>query len=381
MNSDDLSQFLPSNFRHGKFGRTKYGQKRMRAIRLPKQFSADAMDDIERFADQLDTQQVVHGVYSTEEWVFSTYARQMLEKDVNVSVVSGVWLTTAGFSLTNLAQDMFSRFIFHAANSVNGFDGDCVIKLIADRGKIQGEFYGPLEAIQAWEAKFNERFKKAENLIQWIVNERGDEVQVPLNYRPAIRAAYPWIPESYATLTDYFAEYLSSDASVLILIGPPGTGKTTFIKNLIHRSGGDAKVTYDPRVMAQDGFFAGFISDNTNVLVMEDADDFLQSREEGNTMMHKFLNVADGLISAAGKKMVFSTNLPNVSDIDSALLRPGRCFDIVQFRALNRDEAQDVLDEIGDDRQLGDGNQFTLAEIFSTQPSGKSFNRRTVGFI
>lgn len=324
---------------------------------------------------------VLMGVYSTEEWVFANYLRNQLQSKVNVAVISGVWITPADFNLTDLATSLFDRYTFFSPNSVHGFIDDCIVKVIADRGKLQIEFYGELPKILAKQELINSRFKRAENLIQWIVNERGDEVQVPLNYRPAIRAAYPWIDSSYESLSDYFGEYLESDASVLILIGPPGTGKTTFIKNLIQQSGGDAKVTYDPRVMSQDSFFAGFISDNTNVLVMEDADEFLASREEGNTMMHKFLNVADGLISAAGKKMVFSTNLPNISDIDSALLRPGRCFDIIQFRALSRAEAKKVLEEVGSDRELPDGDQHTLAEIFSSQPSGKTFNRRTVGFI
>lgn len=46
--------------------------------------------------------------------------------------------------------------------------------------------------------------------------------------------------------------------------------------------------------------------------------------------------VADGVVRAQGRKMIFTTNLPNLSDIDEALLRPGRCFASVRVRALSR---------------------------------------------
>ena len=255
-----------------------------------------------------------------------------------------------------------------------------MIKVMYGRSKIEVEIRGTPTHAAAWQLSFDVGFKKAENLIEWIYNSRGDDISVPLNYRAGIRAAYPWIHESYGALTEYIDEYIDSEASVLILIGPPGTGKTTFIKNLIHRSKANAKVAYDPKVMMEDSFFAGFIGDETRFLIMEDADEFLKSRTEGNTMMHKFLNVSDGLISAADKKLVFSTNLPNIGDIDEALMRPGRCFDVLQFRALTRDEAKGVMAEIGSDRELPDGPELTLAELFSVQPSGKVFHRRRIGF-
>jgi ATP-dependent 26S proteasome regulatory subunit len=42
--------------------------------------------------------------------------------------------------------------------------------------------------------------------------------------------------------------------------------------------------------------------------------------------MSRFLNISDGLIKLPNKKLVFTTNVTNFENIDSALLRPGRCF-------------------------------------------------------
>jgi len=53
---------------------------------------------------------------------------------------------------------------------------------------------------------------------------------------------------------------------------------------------------------------------------------------------------------------------------------------VLQFRPLSRAEAKEVLAEIGSDRQLPDGAEMTLAELFSIQPSGKVFSRRKIGF-
>ncbi|MGR8935885.1 MAG: hypothetical protein ACU837_16110, partial [Gammaproteobacteria bacterium] len=71
----------------------------------------------------------------------------------------------------------------------------------------------------------------------------------------------------------------------------------------------------------------------------EDADHILKPRAEGNEHLHRFLAVADGVVRAQGRKIIFSTNLPNVKDLDDALIRPGRCFARVSIRELSQDEA------------------------------------------
>jgi ATP-dependent 26S proteasome regulatory subunit len=77
--------------------------------------------------------------------------------------------------------------------------------------------------------------------------------------------------------------------------------------------------------------------------VIEDADHRLMARANGNVDLHRFLAVADGVVRAQGRKIIFTTNLPNVGDIDDALVRPGCCFATVRTRALERSEAESLL--------------------------------------
>jgi hypothetical protein len=72
----------------------------------------------------------------------------------------------------------------------------------------------------------------------------------------------------------------------------------------------------------------------------------LAPRADGNRTLHRFLNIADGIASAHGKKIIFSTNLPSVRDIDEALIRPGRCFAHVFLHELSAEHAVQLFDRL-----------------------------------
>ena len=176
--------------------------------------------------------------------------------------------------------------------------------------------------------------------------------------------------------------------SLNVILGENGTGKTTFIRGLLDYAKTSAIVTYDPDILSKDGFFADFLEDDdASIVVLEDSDAFLSARTEGNTMMHRFLNVSNGLVTSKGKKMIFSTNLPSIRDIDSALIRPGRCFDIVTFEPLAVDQAQTLAKALGVElpvRPRGKEMQkYSIAEVFNeqTEQMNKSIQTRKVGFI
>lgn len=228
-------------------------------------------------------------------------------------------------------------------------------------------------------------FSVVTSYIEWIYSSDGNSVNVPLNReRLPVDEMYPFL--NGESLSSYYQRYMESNANILLLIGPPGTGKTTFIRGLLAHTDSSAIVSYDANILDKDGFFARFIEDDASIMVLEDSDAFLKSRSDGNTMMHRFLNVGDGLVTTKGKKMVFSTNLPSIRDIDSALVRPGRCFDILTFDLLSVPEAQALADRLNVKlpvRPRGKEMQkYSIAEVFNEQThSEKSATNRKVGFI
>jgi hypothetical protein len=194
--------------------------------------------------------------------------------------------------------------------------------------------------------------------------------------------AYPALGEPVA---QFIERYLAARESILILQGPPGTGKTRLVRAILaaisRRKGASAKVLYtaDRRALESDRIFVQFINGEHDAFVVEDADHVLMSRSSGNEDVHRFLAVADGVVRAQGRKILFTTNLPNVHDIDDALLRPGRCFGNVRTRPLSRAEVASLLrrfcgDEISANELIrkalpGDISSVTLADVYRHLPT------------
>lgn len=226
-----------------------------------------------------------------------------------------------------------------------------------------------------------EEFDEIRCSVEWYYSSDGDSVTVPIsNEQLPFDEMYPFMQES---LSDYYDRYMKANASILLLIGPPGTGKTSWIKGFLHHTQSSAIVTYDPEILKRDFVFANFVSGEQNVMVIEDADVFLKARTEGNDLMHKFLNIGSGLISSAGKKLIFSTNIPNVRDVDEALVRPGRCFDILKFDLMEPKAAHKLASKVGIDTKNDTlyNESVSLAEVFNqASKSTKSISNK-VGFF
>ena len=161
-----------------------------------------------------------------------------------------------------------------------------------------------------------------------------------------IDAAYPALAGG---VTGFIERYLRGHETVLVLQGPPGTGKTRLVRAILaaisHRKGDAARVLYtaDRRALGNDDIFIEFLTGEHDAFVIEDADHLLGARSNGNVDLHRFLTVADGVVRAQGRKIIFTTNLQNIGDIDEALVRPGRSFGVVRVRALVLEEARSFL--------------------------------------
>lgn len=212
-----------------------------------------------------------------------------------------------------------------------------------------------------------DHIRESHEEVTWIYNDGGhvDEVVFPLKkYREIMPEVYPFVSNDLNAWVDKF---LASDSNILILNGPMGTGKSSLIAHIINRGKMSAMTAFDDKVMKNDSLYTNFISWSQNLLVLEDADLLLLGRvDKDNDTMSKLLNVSEGIIDTRGKKIIFTANLGNTKDIDPALLRPGRCYDIVEFRELTKAEANVARAKLGK-RLFERDKNYSLAQVYQAE--------------
>ena len=373
-----VSRSFPALARSTKRKRRKQGKKLLR------KYTWDAFDNQFDLSKIMDDKKIFLGVSDFEDLItVEIMKRRVDEKLSTVQRETTVLCDRQRWS--KWAEEHYKECLFVQSNASTGFiveeDTNNFIKFDVNSNSTTVRAFGDVEYAEDMVEIVESNFDVVSSHIEWVYGADGNSVNVPLNRdRMPVEEMYPFL--NGESLGDYYDRYMESSANILLLIGPPGTGKTTFIRGLLAHRNCSAIVTYDAGILEKDGFFAKFIEDDAEVMVLEDSDTFLKSRSDGNTMMHRFLNVGDGLVTTKGKKMIFSTNLPSVRDIDSALIRPGRCFDIVTFDVLNVDAAKSLakklkvkLPEVKD--------TYSIAEIFNQQSDNtkKSSLNRKVGFI
>ncbi|CAB4170908.1 AAA domain containing protein [uncultured Caudovirales phage] len=373
-----VTRSFPALARSAKRKRKKQGKKLLR------KYTWDAFDNQFDLSKIMDDKKIFLGVSDFEDLITVEIMKRRVDAKLS-TVQRETTVLCDRQRWSKWAEEHYKECLFVQSNVSTGFiveeDTNNFIKFDVNSNSTTVRAFGDVEYAEDMIEIVESNFDIVSSHIEWVYGADGNSVNVPLNRdRMPVEEMYPFL--NGESLGDYYDRYMESSANILLLIGPPGTGKTTFIRGLLAHRNCSAIVTYDAGILEKDGFFAKFIEDDAEVMVLEDSDAFLKSRSDGNTMMHRFLNVGDGLVTTKGKKMIFSTNLPSVRDIDSALIRPGRCFDILTFDTLSHGDAKKLAKKLN--VTLPDiKDAYSIAEVFNAQSENtkKSSTNRKVGFI
>ncbi len=204
--------------------------------------------------------------------------------------------------------------------------------------------------------------------VSWVTGVCSDgsldieilPIEVP---KPVYNSFYPWLQGS--SVEEFLDNYYKSEESILLLYGNPGTGKSNLLKFLLHKYNDSALITYQDDIRDLDKMFSYFLKSTEKFLIIEDADEFLVKRQNGNTSMKRLLNIADGLTSNKDKKVIFTTNLTNLNSIDPALIREGRCYGTFKFDLLAQEEAKLVAKDLDINPELIVNSTYSLAQLFA----------------
>jgi len=245
--------------------------------------------------------------------------------------------------------------------------------------------------------------------VKWYYWEQGlsDYESIPMKLDDIVYdEAYPYIEGGIKKLSEY---YIKSNEQVLILIGPSGTGKTRLIRYLVKQlvnkienekrkllpslnfisddeiSLPSVRYTTDNKVMSDSKIFIDMLYKDSVALILEDIDFQLRDRRDGNDVMYKLLSSSDGFISNNNlSKIIVSTNIESESKIDSAFVRPGRCFGIIHTRELNYEESKNFLKIFNkDDVKLDVDRKYSIGELYRIVNNNLFMNKtpfKKIGF-
>lgn len=167
-----------------------------------------------------------------------------------------------------------------------------------------------------------------------------------------------------------FDQFFTGAENILLLVGEPGLGKSKLSTlALKHAFKNPDKLPYDKisdnpaldnqfitvvyvkstDVLVNDKFWRELAKMQADICIIDDLDYMLTKRDaevnstddqKKNDFLNQFLSFTDG-VEKFKTKFIITTN-QKYDDIDSALLRKGRLFDILELRHLDRNEALDI---------------------------------------
>lgn len=191
------------------------------------------------------------------------------------------------------------------------------------------------------------------------------------------------LPEVHKIITTNLKK--KKNSGLILLHGTPGTGKSTYLRHLVHLL--KKKVIFiSPTIaghMDSPEIIPLLLQNQESIIIIEDAESLLVSREgESKSNISTILNLTDGILGQSLGIQIICTFNTHVSNLDKALLRKGRLIAMYYFDALSVKKSKQILEKKGI-ANYDIAKPLTLADIYNIKDEQfeyESKSSKPIGF-
>ena len=182
----------------------------------------------------------------------------------------------------------------------------------------------------------------------------------------------------------WLGDFSMKNNKLVLFHGPPGTGKTNYIKYLLNHKSNSKKIYIPPvyvQSIADPGFFPIIKKEKHSLLIIEDAEKVLVNREHSadSNVISTLLNLCDGIMADVLNFKIIATFNTDEDKIDEALKRKGRMFLKYSFGPLSEAKTSNLYQMVHG--RSAPKKQMTLADIYNEDNlMGPEKVERKVGF-